>query len=109
MHPSPIDRRVDVRRTVNKEFASVEALITEYVSNLSRSGVFIRSDDPLPIGTKVTLKFIVIVDDLETIEGLGEVVRVVPLGGAEPAGMAVVFTELTEFSRNLIERILVRR
>ncbi len=107
--PAPIERRSDVRRTINREFQSVDEFITEYVSNISRSGVFIRSDDPLPVGTQVTLRFTVILDELETIEGVGEVVRVVLPGGDQPAGMGVVFTELTSYSRQLIERILVRR
>ena len=104
-----VDRRIDVRRTINHEFSSVEQFINEYVINLSRSGVFIKSDDPLPIGTKVNLRFTVIFEDLETIEGVGEVVRVVPAGAGQTAGMGVVFVELTQFSRELVERILVRR
>ncbi|MBI3183605.1 MAG: PilZ domain-containing protein [Myxococcales bacterium] len=107
--PGAVDRRTEVRRTVNREFASVDEFIAEYVSNLSRSGVFIRSDDPLPVGTKVTLRFTVIMEELETIEGVGEVVRVVPSGGQAPAGMGVVFVELTNVSRQLVEKILVRR
>lgn len=98
-----------MRRDVNREFASVEEFILEYVSNVSRTGVFIRTDDPLPIGTRVNLKFTVIMDDLETIEGQGEVVRVVKEGKDEPAGMGVVFTDLNSYSRKLIERLMVRR
>ncbi|RMH39222.1 MAG: hypothetical protein D6689_17265 [Deltaproteobacteria bacterium] len=93
------------RATVNHEFRSIDEFITEYVMNLSRSGVFIRSKDPLPVGTKVDLKFTVILDDPETIEGVGEVVRV----SDDPKGMGVVFTELTDVSRTLIERVLTRR
>ena len=105
-----VDRRIDARRTINHEFTSVEQFINEYVMNLSRSGVFIKSDDPLPIGTKVNLRFTVIFEDLETIEGVGEVVRRVEPGqDGEVPGMGVVFVELTQFSRELIERILVRR
>ena len=105
-----VDRRIDARRTINHEFSSVEQFITEYVTNMSRSGVFIKSDDPLPIGTHVNLKFTVILDDLETIEGIGEVVRVVhPDAEGQTPGMGVVFVELTQYSRDLIERILVRR
>ncbi|MBL8913307.1 MAG: PilZ domain-containing protein [Archangium sp.] len=108
--PGTVDRRVDVRRTINHEFSSVEQFITEYVINMSRSGVFIKSDDPLPIGTHVNLKFTVILDDLETIEGIGEVVRVVhPDTPDQTPGMGVVFVELTQYSRDLVERILVRR
>ncbi len=107
--PVPADRRTDVRRTINREFASVEEFVSEYVSNISRSGIFIRSDDPLPIGTKVALRFTVIMDELETIEGIGEVVRVVPASERGATGMGVVFVELSSYSRALVERILVRR
>ena len=46
-------RRQSDRVIVNREFSSIDEFITEYVSDISRSGVFIRSDDPLPVGTKV--------------------------------------------------------
>lgn len=107
--PSALDRRNQVRRTVNRDFASVEEFITEYVSNISRTGAFIRSDDPLPVGTSVNLRFTLILDELETIEGVGEVVRVVSPGGNEAAGMGVVFREMSAVSKGIIERILVRR
>jgi uncharacterized protein (TIGR02266 family) len=102
-------RRQADRVQVNHEFHSIEEFITEYVSDISRTGVFIRSDDPLPAGTKVDLKFTVIDVDFETIEGVGEVTRVVPPGGAEPPGMGVVFVELTKSSQSLVERLLIRR
>lgn len=102
-----VERRISVRKTINHEFASVDEFINEYVTNISRSGVFIRSDEPLPIGTRVNLRFTVINDELETIEGLGEVVRVVERGRQK--GMGVVFVELSQVSKELIERILVRR
>ena len=104
-----VDRRHDARRTINHDFTSVDDFIAEYVTNISRSGVFIKSDDPLPIGTRVNLRFTVIMEELETIEGVGEVVRIVPPTAGAGAGMGVVFVELTQVSKELIERILVRR
>ena len=104
----PTRRQAD-RVVVNHEFASIEEFITEYVSDISRTGVFIRSDDPLPVSTKVDLRFTVIDEDFETIEGVGEVTRVVPPGGKDPPGMGVVFVELTNPSQKLVERLLVRR
>lgn len=104
-----VERRHEVRRTINHEFRSVDEFINEYVTNISRSGVFIKSDDPLPIGTRVNLRFTVILRELETIEGVGEVVRVVAPGANSASGMGVVFVELTQVSKDLIERILVRR
>lgn len=97
-------RRDEERVTINKEFESFDAFIHEYVTNISRSGVFIRSKNPLDVGTLVNLKFTVIMDDIETIEGTGEVVRV----ESDPPGMGVVFTELTGYSQRLIERLLTR-
>lgn len=97
-----VERRTEARQVVNLEFASVDEFINEYVTNISRSGVFIKSDDPLPIGTRVNLRFTVIMDELETIEGVGEVVRV------EKDGMGVVFRELSSYSKGLIDRLLTR-
>jgi hypothetical protein len=89
----PAERLRPPRRvTINKEFESYDAFISEYVTNISRKGAFVRSKTPLPVGTKVNLRFTVIMDDIETIEGVGEVVRV----HDDPAGMGVVFTELSE-------------
>jgi hypothetical protein len=96
-------KRESERVTINKEFESFDAFIQEYVTNISRSGVFIRSKTPLAVGTKVNLRFTVIMDDIETVEGTGEVVRV------EETGMGVVFRELTGYSQSLIERLLVQR
>lgn len=99
------DKRREERVTINKEFESFDAFIHEYVTNISRSGVFVRSKKPLPEGTRVNLKFTVIMDDIETIEGVGEVVRV----QEDPPGMGVVFTELSQYSQHLIDRLLTAR
>ena len=62
-------KRREGRLTINKEFESFDAFIQEYVTNISKSGVFIKSKSPLPVGTKVNLRFTLIMDDIETIEG----------------------------------------
>lgn len=94
------NKREGQRVTINKEFESFDAFIQEYVTNISRTGVFIRAQHPLAIGTKVNLQFTVIMDDIETIEGIGEVVRV------EKDGMGVVFRELSGYSKDLIDKLL---
>lgn len=95
-------KRDSERITINKEFESFDAFIQEYVTNISRSGVFIRAQQPLAVGTQVNLRFTVIMDDMETIEGVGEVVRV------EKDGMGVVFRELSAYSKSLIDKLLTR-
>ena len=98
------DDRREARVTINKEFESFDAFIQEYVTNISRTGAFIKSKTPLPIGTQVNLRFTVIMDDIETIEGIGEVVRVED----HPPGMGVVFREISAYSKGIIDRLLTR-
>lgn len=102
-------QRKEKRIAVNKEFASVGAFVSEYVSNISTSGAFIVTPDPLPRGTKVELRFSIITQRIETIEGEGEVVRVVRPGPGRKGGMGVVFTKLTSYSKGLIEKLVTRR
>ena len=45
-HPgesTPAKGRKDERVTINKEFESYDAFINEYITNISRTGVFVRS------------------------------------------------------------------
>lgn len=104
MERSERSKRRGERVTINKEFESFDAFIHEYVTNISRTGVFIRSKDPLDVGTKVNLRFTVIMDDIETIEGQGKVVRV----EEDPPGMGVVFTQLSKYSAQLIQKLLTQ-
>jgi hypothetical protein len=97
--------RKNQRVTINKEFDSFDQFIQEYVTNISRSGAFIKTKTPLPVGTEIDLRFTVIMDDIESIEGVGEVVRV----ETDPPGMGVVFKELSSYSKTLIEKLLTLR
>lgn len=100
--PDGDPRRREERLTINKEFESLDAFVHEYVTNVSRSGAFVRSLTPLPVGTEVNLKFTVIMDEVEHIEGIGKIVRV----ETDPPGMGVVFTSLSAHSQNLIAKLL---
>lgn len=97
-------RRQEPRLTINKEFDSFDQFIQEYVTNISRSGVFIRTQQPLSVGARVNLRFTVIMDGMETVEGEGEVVRV----AHNPLGMGVVFRSLDQYSQRLVERLLTQ-
>jgi uncharacterized protein (TIGR02266 family) len=99
---SDADRRQGIRVQVNDEFAFVDGIMTEYVQNLSRGGLFLRCDETLPIGTEVALRFTILLDDLETIEGKG----VVTHHAVRPVrGLGIRFSELTPASRALVERV----
>jgi hypothetical protein len=94
--------RENERVTINKEFDSFAQFMEEYVTNISRTGAFVKTSTPLPVGTEVDLRFTVVMDGIETIEGVGIVVRV----ETDPAGMGVVFKELSKYSAQLIEKLL---
>ena len=93
------------RVTINKDFESFDEFIREYVTNISKTGAFVKRTHPLPVGTEVNLKFTVIMDDVETIEGVGKVVRV----QHDPPGMGVVFTRISGYSQSLLERLLTQQ
>jgi PilZ domain len=95
----------ETRVTINKDFESFDEFIREYVTNISKTGAFVKRASPLPVGTEVDLKFTVIVDGVETIEGVGKVVRV----QHDPPGMGVVFTSISQYSQHLLERMLTQR
>lgn len=97
------------RIRVNQELAAVEAHLSEYVTDVSRTGAFIRSKDPLPVGTRVNLKFALIGDEIEVIEGVGEVVRVQLASDPGGQGMGVIFRRLSESSIKLLDRLCQSR
>jgi uncharacterized protein (TIGR02266 family) len=96
--------RKNERVTINKEFESFDQFMNEYVTNLSRSGAFVRTSTPLPVGTEVDLRFTVVLEGVETIEGIGEVVRI----ETNPPGMGVVFKKLNSYSQQLIDKLLTQ-
>jgi hypothetical protein len=93
------------RVSINEEFAPVDAFINEWVSDVSVSGAFIRSKDPLPVGTRVNLKFSLIMDELHVVVGQGDVVR----HSAQPRGMAVQFRSLDGDGEWVISRAVAKR
>ncbi len=102
------DQRRVQRVEVNHEFASVGEFVREYALNLSTHGVFIRTAEVVPVGTIVRLRFSVIADHLEMIEGEGRVVRAVEPEDSEVPGVGVVFTKLTPESEGVLAKLFVR-
>jgi uncharacterized protein (TIGR02266 family) len=100
--------RVPLSLEVNIRFDDIKTFISEYSSDLSVGGIFIKTRKPRDLGTQVTLS-IHLQDGQRLIEATGRVVRVVHSGdaytGAVP-GMAIEFTELHPKSRRIIEQYI---
>jgi uncharacterized protein (TIGR02266 family) len=98
-------RDVDAREprlTINQEFDSFDQFVREYVTNISKTGLFIKTPSPLPVGSVVNLAFTIVTDGIETVEGEAEVVRT----SQNPPGMGVAFRALRPESRALVDRLL---
>src|SRR4051812_38993048 len=104
------ERRAEPRTTLNTQIP-LPTLGTgnAYLDNISTTGVFIRTTDLQPVGSRIKLQFTVILDDMQTIDAEGEVVRVVPDGGPHPAGMGVRFTKLTPLSLHAVHKLTIGR
>lgn len=83
------------------DVASGDAFLFAYVTNISEMGIFIRSDDPLPVGTELRLR-IAPNDGGPPLELGGMVVWINPLrptGDNPNPGMGVRFDALSAEQR----------
>jgi len=85
----PGDRRRAARIPINTEFASMPS--ATFISDLTEYGVFVHTPTPSPRGSKLKLRFTVLLDDPVIIEGEGRVVR---QQFSPVSGMGIEFTEL---------------
>jgi len=88
-----------VPRTLIKikiDYESEGAYLYNYSRDLSEGGIFIQTSNPLKIGDRLTLNFI-LPEVLEKIEATGEVTWINPPGAEDLLpGMGVRFMELPE-------------
>lgn len=88
-------------------YRSVDGFITDWVTNISKGGLFINSRQPLPQGTTVRL-IIQLPDAPFPFDLTGRVVRVIEADnpGAEAPGMGVEFVDIDEDKRARIEKFV---
>jgi uncharacterized protein (TIGR02266 family) len=96
------DPRISVTAHVNLRYGSILDFHESQSLNISRTGMFIATNTPGPVGSMVEFEFS-LVDGLSLLKGKGEVVRVTR---TPVTGMGVRFRELDEDSRKCIERIV---
>jgi uncharacterized protein (TIGR02266 family) len=96
-------RRIPLEREISFRVPRFENFVTEYSANISASGIFVRTQEPLEPGTELTLEFTV-ADDWQLICGRGHViwVRTKDESPDAPAGMGIRFLEMDPQSRRLI-------
>lgn len=93
--------RVAIAVNVRIEYTSYKfQAVTE---NLSIGGMLLLSERRLPVGTKLKLEIPAPTKDLPTVNAEGVVVRI---KDAEPRGLAIRFTELSEKEHNNLATLI---
>ena len=103
--PSGIERRQYERfeTSISVDYSSGDTFLFSYIQNISEMGIFIRTDHPSRIGTRLRLRFHV--EDGEPLTLDGEVTWINPLresGDNLNPGMGVRFIELTPDKRERV-------
>ncbi len=97
--------RVPVRMEV--EYADKRDFVTDYTANMNLGGMFIRTESPLPMGTRFHLRFRVHgrsepIDTTATVRWT----QPVTAGGPLYAGMGVQFDALAEADEDAVYAML---
>jgi type IV pilus assembly protein PilZ len=102
--------RVDVALHLHIVFKDLDELVESYSKNLSEGGIFVKTDNPLPVGSVVKLQISLVHQSLTYLEAKGEVVHVVdkPRKGQEK-GMGIRFVKMCEESKKFLKDFVLSR
>jgi uncharacterized protein (TIGR02266 family) len=104
-------QRSPVTLRIKFKSANLEQFIERYAVDVSQGGIFIRTKEPLPVGTTMRFEF-QLRDESPLITGEGTVVWIrepnAGQAGVAP-GMGVRFDRLTESSQSVLDEILAHK
>ena len=104
-----IFRRVPFFRKVQYRFETLDDFKSRFASDISLGGMFIRTEDPEPLGTVVFLEFD-LQDGSKSLTGYGKVVRVNPKGVPDfDPGMGIEFMKFDDESLARIKQLIADR
>ena len=104
-------KRTPVTLKIKFKSETLEQFIERYAVDVSQGGIFIRTKEPLPVGTQMKFEF-QLRDASPLIAGEGTVVWTRENDPSRPAiapGMGVRFDRLNEGSQSVLERILAEK
>ncbi|MEM9488590.1 MAG: TIGR02266 family protein, partial [Myxococcota bacterium] len=104
-------KRSPVTLKIKFKSATLDQFIERYSVDVSHGGIFIRTKDPLPVGTAMRFEF-QLKDASPLITGEGTVVWTRehdPTRVGVAPGMGVRFDRLTEGSKQVLDKILTRK
>lgn len=101
-------QRAHTRLAVNLliDYQVLDQFLYDYATNISLGGVFIRSQNPLPVGTKLRVQFSLPGLE-ETVVTWGEVAHVIEERAKEGfRGMGIRFDDLDPKSKRVIDQLV---
>ena len=107
--PASLDRRRAERAdlVVRVDYQTVDEFFSEFARNINEGGLFVESESPQPLGTRVDLQF-KLPGSEEPVQVTGSVVRTSAGSADEPSGMGIAFGDLDTETRQRINE-MVRR
>src|SRR5262245_6839152 len=93
--------------TVRIEYATVDALFSDFTRNINEGGIFVETDEQIPLDEKVELK-LRLPGSSEIVHARGRVVRIVVATETSAAGIAIEFEQLDGEARERINRAVRR-
>jgi len=100
------ERRRGRRVPLSAAVSGLDPRSTTPVSDLSETGCFVHTDEPLDIGSTIELRFNAFPEEPVLFHSQGRVVRHAVDG--EPSGMGVEFVELSDSARDVLHKIFLR-
>jgi type IV pilus assembly protein PilZ len=104
-----VERRRSTRApvVVRIEYATVDALFSDFTRNINEGGVFIETDCPAELDSVVQLRFR-LPGTREILRVAGRVAWISPGSGEDPQGMGVEFESLSDRDRDRINELVLR-
>lgn len=104
-----VERRRSLRApvVVRIEYATVDALFSDFTRNINEGGVFIETDCPAPLDSVVQLRFR-LPRTREALQVAGRVAWIEPGEDGRPQGMGVEFEHLSDRDRTRINELVAR-
>jgi uncharacterized protein (TIGR02266 family) len=100
-----VERRRSQRApvTVRIEYATVDALFSDFTRDINEGGIFVETDEAIPLEQKVDLK-LRLPGFPEFVHARGRVVRIEAASETSAAGIAIEFDQLDRDARDKINR-----
>jgi len=106
------DRRVQLKARVDYELLSEDTFLFEYTHNVSRGGIFLATRNPLPVGTRMNLRFALPGNHGRVVDVTGKVAWINEYKRGKKnlnPGMGIEFINLADEDREAITKLIKRK